>query len=700
MSDASAPSNLNAGPNADTGDPIAPLLVPQGTLRGVGPAVAALLARATGGTRVLDLLFHVPESFVDRRHRPTIKGALPGQVATLEVEVVRHEKPATTRQPWRVIVTDGTAFAELVFFKPARAQALVAGSRIIVSGKLDSFGDRLTIPHPDHIAPADRPEMIPALEPVWPLTAGLFPSQLRGALTQALSQIPALPEWHEPTLLKRERWPGFAEALYALHAPREHPPPEARIRLAYDELLAHQIAMSWMRNRERSRPGRALVGEGKLREAALVRFGHALTASQTLALAEIDADLGAPARMLRLLQGDVGSGKTLVATMAMLRAVEAGAQAAMMAPTETLARQHHRTLTEICPVPVALLTGSIKGVARRNTLLGLQSGRISVVVGTHALFQEGVAYKDLALAVIDEQHRFGVDQRLSLGDKGDTTDVLVMTATPIPRTLLLTHWGEMAVSRLSEKPAGRQKIKTSLHSLTTIDDIVDGIARALDRGDQVFWVCPMVTENELLDIAAAQARHGNLQRRFGDKVGLAHGQMDSDVRERALAAFAAGRTRLLVATTVVEVGVDVPAASVMVVEHAERFGLAQLHQLRGRVGRGAAASYCLLLHEEGLTETARRRLVLLRDTDDGFVIADEDFRIRGGGDLLGKRQSGQPGWRLADPVEHEGLLRMANRDAALLLERDPKLTSERGMAIRLLLRLFERGAALRTLGAG
>jgi ATP-dependent DNA helicase RecG len=700
VSDASAPSNLNAGPNADTGDPIAPLLVPQGTLRGVGPAVAALLARATGGTRVLDLLFHVPESFVDRRHRPTIKGALPGQVATLEVEVVRHEKPATTRQPWRVIVTDGTAFAELVFFKPARAQALVAGSRIIVSGKLDSFGDRLTIPHPDHIAPADRPEMIPALEPVWPLTAGLFPSQLRGALTQALSQIPALPEWHEPTLLKRERWPGFAEALYALHAPREHPPPEARIRLAYDELLAHQIAMSWMRNRERSRPGRALVGEGKLREAALVRFGHALTASQTLALAEIDADLGAPARMLRLLQGDVGSGKTLVATMAMLRAVEAGAQAAMMAPTETLARQHHRTLTEICPVPVALLTGSIKGVARRNTLLGLQSGRISVVVGTHALFQEGVAYKDLALAVIDEQHRFGVDQRLSLGDKGDTTDVLVMTATPIPRTLLLTHWGEMAVSRLSEKPAGRQKIKTSLHSLTTIDDIVDGIARALDRGDQVFWVCPMVTENELLDIAAAQARHGNLQRRFGDKVGLAHGQMDSDVRERALAAFAAGRTRLLVATTVVEVGVDVPAASVMVVEHAERFGLAQLHQLRGRVGRGAAASYCLLLHEEGLTETARRRLVLLRDTDDGFVIADEDFRIRGGGDLLGKRQSGQPGWRLADPVEHEGLLRMANRDAALLLERDPKLTSERGMAIRLLLRLFERGAALRTLGAG
>jgi ATP-dependent DNA helicase RecG len=386
--------------------------------------------------------------------------------------------------------------------------------------------------------------------------------------------------------------------------------------------------------------------------------------------------------------------------MAMLRAVEAGAQACLMAPTEILARQHHRTLTKICPVPVGLLTGSIKGVARRNTLLGLQTGRISLVVGTHALFQTGVAYQNLALAIIDEQHRFGVDQRLSLGGKGETTDILVMTATPIPRTLLLTQWGEMAVSRLREKPAGRAPIRTSLHSLATLDDLTDGIARALERGDQVFWVCPMVTENALFDIAAAEARFKVLQTRFGDRVGLAHGQMESAQRERALADFSAGRTRILVATTVIEVGVDVPEASVMVVEHAERFGLAQLHQLRGRVGRGRTASFCLLLHDDGLTDTARRRLVLLRDTEDGFVIADEDFRIRGGGDLLGKRQSGQPGWRLADPVEHEGLLRTANRDAAVLLERDPKLTSERGRAIRLLLRLFERGEALKTLFSG
>ncbi len=679
---------------------IAPLMAPLSRLRGIGPATAALLARVTGGTRVLDLLFHLPESFVDRRVRPTICAAQPGTVATLAVEVVRHEAPATQKQPWRVVVGDGTGFAELVFFKPARAQSFALGTKLLVSGKLERFADRLTMPHPDHIVPADQPERVPAIEPVWPLTAGLFPSQLRSAMTQALATIPEMPEWHDASLMKREGWLGFAEALRALHAPASHPGPKPRARLAYDELLAHQIAIAWVRTRERSRPGRALVGDGTLRAQALRRFGHPLTPSQTAALAEIDADLGAPTRMLRLLQGDVGSGKTLVAALALLRAVEAGAQAALMAPTETLARQHHRVLGKILPVPVALLTGSVKGTARRNTLLGLQAGRIPIVVGTHALFQDAVHYKSLGLAVIDEQHRFGVDQRLSLGGKGDFTDVLVMTATPIPRTLLLTQWGEMAVSRLAEKPAGRQPIKTTLHSLATMPDIIDGVARALDRGERAYWVCPMVDESELIDIAAAEERFRVLRQRFGSRAGLAHGKQDPAVREAAIAAFARGETQLLVATTVIEVGVDVPEASVMLVEQAERFGLAQLHQLRGRVGRGPQASFCLLLHEDGLNETARRRLLLLRDTEDGFVIADEDFRIRGGGDMLGKRQSGQPGWRLADPVEHEGLLRMAHKDAAVLLERDPKLVSDRGQAMRVLLRMFERGAAVRTLGAG
>jgi len=541
---------------------------------------------------------------------------------------------------------------------------------------------------------------VAGLEPVWALTAGLFPGQVRSAMGRALPSVPDLPEWHEPTLLKREEWPGFREALLAVQAPEEMPGEKPRARLAYDELLAHQIAMGWARLRERRRPGVAIVGDGRFRDEALRRFGHRLTAAQVGALAEIDADLVAPRRMLRLLQGDVGSGKTVVALLAMLSAAEAGRQAALMAPTEVLAKQHFRTFSALSPARVALLTGSVKGVERRDALAGIAEGRVKLVIGTHALFQEAVEYQDLALAVIDEQHRFGVEQRMLLGAKGERTDVLVMTATPIPRTLLLTQWGETDISRLEGKPEGRRPIRTTIHSLATLADVLDGIERALGRGEQAYWVCPLVAESELLDVAAAEARFAVLRERFGGRVGLAHGQQDAAVRDRALAAFSEGRVRLLVATTVVEVGVDVKQATVMVIEHAERFGLAQLHQLRGRVGRGSAQSFCLLLHEDGLTETMRRRLVLLRDTEDGFVIADEDFRIRGGGDLLGKRQSGGPGYRLADPEQHERLIAIASRDAAVLLERDPRLESERGQALRLLMRLFERNEAVRTLASG
>ncbi len=681
-------------------DLLAPLWAPLITLRGIGPALATLLARATGGERVVDLLFHLPESYLDRRDRPTIARARAGEVATLAVEVVRHEKPANNRQPWKVIVTDGTGFMELVFFRFTRESQMPTGARLLVSGKLDRFNDRLTMPHPDHVVPAEQEAALPRIEPVWKLTAGLWPRQVARAMAQALERLPALPEWQDASLLRRERWPAFGDALRALQAPVEPPDPTARARLAYDELLADQVARALIRGRLKQRPGRALVGDGRLRAEALARFGFAPTASQVRALTEIDADLGAPRRMLRLLQGDVGSGKTLVALLAMLRAVEAGAQAALMAPTEMLAQQHHRVLSRLSPAPVALLTGSVKGRARALLLRGLADGSVPLVVGTHALFQDAVAYRDLALAVIDEQHRFGVDQRLLMGGKGAVTDVLVMTATPIPRTLQLTQWGEMEISRLLEKPAGRQRIRTTLHSLSTLVDLLDAVSRKLAEGAQVYWVCPMVAESEVMDLAAAEERFATLAAQFGGIVGLAHGQQEGAVREAALADFAAGRTRLLVATTVIEVGIDVPQASVMVIEHAERFGLAQLHQLRGRVGRGADASFCLLLHEDGLAEHARRRLMLLRDTEDGFLIADEDFRLRGGGDLLGTKQSGDPGFRLAHPVGDEGLLRMAHQDAALLLEKDPGLTGVRGMAVRTLLRLFDTREAMASLQAG
>jgi ATP-dependent DNA helicase RecG len=678
-------------------DRLAALFAPLASLRGVGATLAGLIRRAAGGDRVIDLLFHLPEAYIDRRERGTLATLQPGRMATVAVDVVRIEPPGNARQPTKAVVTDGSAFAELVFFKGFPRARLLPGAKVLVSGRVD---ERRNMVHPDHIVALEQADRLPGVEPVWPLTAGLFGWQLRRPMAEALTLIPDFPHWHDPALLARERWPDFATALRALQAPAAPPPPECHRRLAYDELLAGQVALALVRRRVRERPGRALAGDGRLRAHALAAFGHTPTAPQETVLAEIDADLAAPRRMLRLLQGDVGSGKTLVAILAMLRAVEARAQAALLAPTEVLAQQHLRTLERIAPVPAALLTGAVKGAARTRILAGLADGTIPLVVGTHALFQEKVEYRDLALAVIDEQHRFGVDQRLLMGRKGEATDILVMTATPIPRTLLLTQWGEMQVSRLTGKPAGRQAVRTTLHSLATLGDVTEAIARALGGGARVYWVCPMVSESEATDLAAAEQRFAELRDRFGAVVGLAHGRQESAVREAALADFAAGRTRLLVATTVIEVGVDVQEASVMVIEHADRFGLAQLHQLRGRVGRGREASFCLLLHDDGLSEIARRRLLLLRDTDDGFRIADEDFRLRGGGDLLGTRQSGLPGWRLADPVEHEGLLHMAGGDAELLLQKDPRLTSERGRAVRVLLKLFERTVAMRTLHSG
>ena len=616
--------------------PLEPLLAPIAGLPGVGPGIAGLIARAVGGPGVIDLLFHLPEGVIDRRYRPTLGALEPGRIATLAVSVDRVEAPSRPRQPWRVLVGDGTGSLELVFFNGARARALAPGQALLVSGPVQAYGNRLSMPHPDHlvVVAAGASGFIPELEAVWPLTAGLSGRLLGRAMRLALARLPepsALPEWLDPVLVRREGWPGFGEALRTLHLPggaeSDRPAREAaaRARLACDELLADQVAIGQARRAARHRAGRALVGDDRLRAQALARFGHAPTGAQRRVLAEIDADLACPTRMLRLLQGDVGAGKTLVALLAMLRAVEAGAQACLMAPTEILARQHHHTLSLLAPVPVALLTGGLKGAARRAALAALATGDAPLAVGTHALFQEGVRFRDLGLAVIDEQHRFGVEQRLRLGDKGTDTDVLVMTATPIPRTVLLTQYGEMRVSRLDEKPAGRQPIRTTLHAIGAEAEMLAAIGRALAGGARVFWVCPLVAESELLDLAAAEARHAGLAERFPGQVGLAHGRQDVRVREAALADFAAGRTRILVATTVIEVGVDVPAATVMVVEHAERFGLAQLHQLRGRVGARrcrqllpAAARRRAGRHRPAAAGAAARHRGRLRDRRRGF----------------------------------------------------------------------------------
>jgi ATP-dependent DNA helicase RecG len=662
--------------------------------------LSSLLAKLVGGDTVRDVLFHLPADFIDRRQVTTIRDAQPRAIATMRIEVIRHEAPVKKGQPHRVVIGDVTGFAEIVLFHVARLVQFPIGAKLLISGKIEMFADRKVMPHPDFVLKVAEEKNFPWIEPVWPLAAGVVPRVFRRAALAALAVLPEMPEWHDASILQRRKWPGFGAALRALHAPETMPDEKPAQRLAYDELLARQIAFAVARSMRRKRPGRALTGNGALRAIALRRFGFAPTAGQVQALREIDADLAAPHKMLRLLQGDVGSGKTLVAILAMLRAVEAGAQAALMAPTEILAKQHFSTLLKLCPVPVAFLSGNVKGKARAATLAGLADGSIPILVGTHAIFQKPVEFHNLALAVIDEQHRFGVDQRLALGAKGSATDLLVMTATPIPRTLLLTHWGEMETSRITEKPAGRKPITTTMHKLSELEKVFDAIARAIARGGRVYWVCPLVNESEVLDITATEIRYAALRERFFSAVAMAHGQMDPALRDQALADFAAGRTKILVATTVIEVGVDVREANVMVIEHAERFGLAQLHQLRGRVGRGDNPSFCLLLHGDKLPQAARKRLSLLRETEDGFAIADEDFRLRGGGDYLGTKQSGLPGYLLADPENHEDLLPMAKKDAMLLLERDPKLESPRGQAIKILLNMFDQRDAIFTLRAG
>ena len=691
-----------------------PLFAPVTALPGVGPRLGKLF-EALAGAHVADLCWHLPSGLIDRRYAPKLAAATPGRVATLTLTVGEHRPPRTPRQPYRVRCFDDTSAIDLVFFHVKGdylARALPVGEQRVVSGKVEVFNDRMQITHPDHIGALIELAKLKTVEPVYPLTAGLSLKVVGKAVQAALERAPALPEWDDPALMAREGWASWHASLMTAHAPRDEgdlsPTTPARARLAYDELLANQLALALMRTQQRRQRGRALKGDGRLRRAIAAALPFELTGAQRQALAEIDADLASDHRMLRLLQGDVGSGKTVVALLAMASAVECGRQAAIMAPTEILARQHYNTikpLADAANIALELLTGRDKGKAREIALARIADGNAQIVVGTHALFQEEVGFHDLALAVIDEQHRFGVHQRLTLTAKGQAVDVLVMTATPIPRTLVLTTYGDMEVSRLTEKPPGRQPVDTRALPLDRLPEVVDGIARALATqgiagGAKAYWVCPLVEESEQVDLAAAAARHAALRERFGERVGLVHGRLKGKEKDAVMAAFAEGGVDLLVATTVIEVGVDVPQATVMVIEQAERFGLAQLHQLRGRIGRGSGHSTCLLLYQGPLGEAARARLRIMRETDDGFRIAEEDLRLRGAGELLGTRQSGFPEFRLADLAVHDGLLAAARDDARLILERDPKLESERGQALRILLYLFERDAAVKYLRSG
>ena len=688
---------------------LTPLFAHVTSLPGIGPRLGKLVEKLAGPL-VVDLLWHLPLAVIDRRNAPKVSGARAGDVATLTVTVDEHLVPRGPRQPYRVWCSDDTGRLCLTYFNGREdylKDLLPVSETRVVSGKIEIYQGEVQMTHPDHVVPLEQRDSVLRVEPVYGLTAGLTQRPVQKAMSAAVDRAPDLAEWQDAAYLAKQRWTSWQGALAQAHAPADEadlsPMHPARARLAFDELLASQLAIALVRHHNRILAGHATEGDGRLRQAALASLPFDLTASQKAAVEEIATDMGKAERMVRLLQGDVGSGKTLVALLAMLITAEAGAQAALMAPTELLARQHHATIAPLAAaagVRLALLTGRDGQRQKKDTLQGLSDGSIQLVVGTHALVQEEVEFADLALAVVDEQHRFGVHQRMALSSKGHAVDLLVMTATPIPRTLMLAAYGDLDVSKLTEKPAGRQPIDTRTIPLERIGEVAQGVGRQIATGARVYWVCPLIEESEEVDLANVEERFRLLSERFPGKVGLLHGRLKSAEREATMAAFADGRLSILVATTVIEVGVDVPAATVMVIEHAERFGLAQLHQLRGRVGRGSAKSTCLLLYAQPLGETAKARLAIMRETEDGFRIAEEDLRLRGAGELLGTRQSGLPDMRLADLAAHGELLQAARDDARLVIERDPDLQSERGKALRALLYLFRRDDAVRTLRAG
>ena len=687
-----------------------PLFAGLETLTGVGPKTAKLFPQM-GIEAPRDLLFTLPHTGIDRRLRGSIIDAILPAVVTVAVTIGEHRPPRNRGGAYRIHVEDDQTSFQIVYFHARGdylAKIMPTGSRRVISGRIENFDSIAQMVHPDHAVPEDEASEIPVFEPVYPLTAGVTQKLMFKATRGALERMPQVDEWIDPNQKKQSEWPDFADALTIAHTPMGQKDlglaSPARERLAYDELMAHQLTLALARHKERRVHGQISQATGKLQSKVLAKLPYRPTGAQQRAITEISNDMALPERMNRLLQGDVGSGKTLVAFMALLVAVEAGGQGVMMAPTEILARQHLeglQPLAEDAGVVLELLTGRDKGKDRVAKLAALESGNIQILVGTHAVFQPDVIFKDLRIAIVDEQHRFGVRQRLELGKKGRNADVLVMTATPIPRSLALAQYGDMDVSVLDEKPPGRKPIRTALVSTGRMDEVVERLRAVMAEGRQCYWVCPLVEESEILDLTAAEERFKHLRAVLGEGVvGMVHGQMPPADKDAAMAKFQAGETKVLVATTVIEVGVNVPNATIMVIERAETFGLAQLHQLRGRVGRGDAASTCLLMYQAPMSQTGQRRLEVLRETEDGFCIAETDLQMRGAGDVIGVAQSGVPRFRVADMEKHEALMAIAQSDARALLANDPELSGPRGQAARVLLWLMRQDEAIRLISVG
>lgn len=686
-----------------------PLFAEVTSIGGLGEKSSKLL-RNLGIEKIIDFIWHMPSNLIDRSYSPKLSDAKIGSVCSVFVRVVEHIAPLKKSQPYKVVVEDDSEQMIISFFKAypeSIKKNLPIGEVRLVSGKIEKFNNMLQMSHPDYIVKKEDAHQIIGIEPVYPLTAGITNKMLNKWIRQALLKIPMLPEWLDKNFLKNENFPSFNKAIEIAHHPQNIRDLDfnssARRRLAYDELLANQLALALVRQKVKKQQGRSLKGNGLLRKKIIEKLPFKLTQAQEKVLKEISADQASPYRMLRLLQGDVGSGKTIVAFLSMLNAVECGAQAAIMAPTEILAKQHLETISPFCEelgICCELLTGKTKGKKRSQILQDLDEGKIDIIIGTHALFQENVSFHDLAFVVIDEQHRFGVHQRLNLSNKGNKADILVMTATPIPRTLVLTAYGDMEYSKIDQVPEGRKPVDTRVMPVDRIGEVAAALQRKIQNGARAYWVCPLVDESEKIDLAAAKERFESLKNIFGNDVGMIHGKMKEQEKDAVMDRFKKGEIKLLVATTVIEVGVNVPEATLMVIEHAERFGLAQLHQLRGRIKRGYSEATCILLYSYPLSENSRARLNIMKETEDGFLIAEEDLNLRGGGEMLGTRQSGFAEFRLADLSIHKNLLLIASKDAKMIMEQDPDLISERGKALRILLYLFERDDAVKTYLAG
>lgn len=690
-------------------DILYPLFTEVDAIKGIGIKYAKLIKNLCG-SKIIDILFHMPANIVDRTYSVPLKEAIDGKIWTGIVTINEHQKPATRKHPYRIYCTDGTQDLVLVFFK-AYEDSLVKnyplGQKRVVSGKLEYFNGMWQMSHPDYVATPDKLKDIARQEPVYPLTAGVTNKMVIKLVEDSIKRLPELPEWLVPDSLQDLEYISFNQALKAIHHPKNITDllssSTARRRLAYDEILSNQLALAFIRRKVKQQKGRTFIGDGSLYNKVLSSLPFSLTKAQEKALAEIAVDQKEPYKMLRLLQGDVGSGKTVVALLSMLKVIEEGAQTALMAPTEILAKQHYESICDLCKntgLNIGLLTGKLRPKEKREIYAKLAAGEIDILIGTHALFTEIVTFKDLGYVIIDEQHRFGVNQRLSLSAKGTLCDVLVMTATPIPRSLLLTAYGDMDYSKIDELPKGRKPTKTVVLNVNKMPDIIEGLSRKLSTGTRVYWVCPLVEESEKSDLAAATERYESLHQHFGDIVGLVHGKMKEAEKDAVMEEFKQGGKKLLVATTVIEIGVNVPEATVMIIEHAERFGLAQLHQLRGRIKRGTEEGNCILLYSYPLSAVARERLDIMKKTEDGFYIAEKDLELRGGGEILGTRQSGFTQFKLAEMPAHIDLLTKARDDAQQILKTDATLQTERGKALKILLYLFEQNEAVKTYLAG